>query len=151
MGEYPGSTMRFARVQISDEAMEAAQAGEDISGCDAQTLAMLKSMEGKEQKVTLIIEKSGENSGFLEIGMGGDPDDDDDEDDARVYPFTYSDGHLLFDTETDGEHTTGSLALSYGDEENVILDGTLNIAAGGGQVSLDLYFNGSKPLSDHKE
>lgn len=144
VGQYPNSSMLMAKVYIADEVMAKAQSGSDggSSGCDAQTLAMLKGMEGREMPVKLVIKKTGENSGSLAMLNEESKKDVGDE----VFPFTYAGGRLVFDHEVDGEHLTGSLTAAYGKNKDVTVDGDLNISASDGQVSIDVRFNGSKPL-----
>ena len=144
VGQYPNSSMLMAKVYIADEVMAKAQSGSDggSSGCDAQTLAMLKGMEGREMPVKLVIKKTGENSGSLAMLNEESKKDVGDE----VFPFTYAGGRLVFDHEVDGEHLTGFLTAAYGKNKDVTVDGDLNISASDGQVSIDVRFNGSKPL-----
>lgn len=144
VGEYPSSSLLMAKVYIADEIMAKAQSGSngDSSGCDAQTLAMLKGMEGQEIPVKLVIKRTGENTGSLAMLDEESKRDIGDE----AFPFTYAGGQLVFDFEKDGEHLTGFLTAAYGKNKDVIVVGDLNISAGGGQITLDLHLNGIKPL-----
>ncbi len=141
VGVYPESSLLFAKIDISDEAVARAESG-DESGCDPQVLSMLKGMEGRKDSIKMVVEKSGGNDGVLLLQFkSGDIDD-------MTYYFTFADGVLLIDQklEEEGQYATGSLEASYGEENDVILDGDLNIADFHGEVNIVLHLNGSKTL-----
>ena len=103
VGDYPGSNMLVRNVYIADEIMAEAQSGGDggDSGCDAQTLAMLKGMEGQEMPIKLVIKKTGDNSGSLAF-INEDSKKADVGTILRA-ALDYSGGRLVFDYEEDGE------------------------------------------------
>lgn len=141
VGVYPDGSLLFAKIDISDEAIARAESG-DESGCDPQVLSMLKGMEGRKDSIEMVVEKIDQNDGVLQIIFkSGDID-------KMTYSFTFVDGILLIDQslEEEGQYATGSLDTSYGGENEVVLDGDLNISDVHGEVNIVLHLNGSKPL-----
>ncbi len=143
VGRYEDGTMFFSKVYVSEELLqeEAASSGEyaDELGCDIDLLRAFMEMEGQTREYPMVIAKTGEDSGTLtsisEEREVTDP-----------LPFTYINGQLTFDFSAEGASLTGYLTAAYGQNKDVVIDGDLNMSAGGGDVSIDLHINGSKPL-----
>jgi len=143
VGRYEDGTMFFSKVYVAEELLqeEAASSGDDDDelGCDIDIYRAILAMEGQTREYPLVIAKTGEDRGTLtfidEDGEVTDP-----------LPFTYVNGQLIFDYSAEGAHLTGYLSASYGTNKDVVIDGDLNMSAGGGDVSIDLHINGSKPL-----
>mgnify|MGYP000908863370 CR=1 FL=1 len=142
VGQYPDGSLFFSKVYVAAELLQeeaGSSSDDDEAGCDIDIYRAILSWEGQTLPYPLVIAKTGEDSGTLswidEEGEESDP-----------LPFTYTNGQLIFDYSAEGAHLTGYLQAAYGQNVDVVINGGLNMSGEGGDVSIDIEFNGSKPL-----
>ncbi len=147
VGNYNDGVLTYAEVFVSQALKDsvadgAASPDEDDLGCDIEILAMLEALEGESQNTTIIIHKTGENTGTL-VWL------DEDGEENTPLPFTYEAGKLNFDFTSQGANISQSLNAAYGKNNDVTINGTLLLTYK--QYPNDFYIkvllNGSKPLS----
>ena len=151
VGTYTDGNLTYTEVYVSealkaeaaaDEVVEDTESEDDL-GCDLNLdiIAALEAMEGQSQPVTIIISKTGENTGTLIWLEDGDEDN-------TPLPFTYENGKLAFDYESEGAVITDYLTAAYGQNKTVTLDGTLTISFTEMQDDfwIKMQLTGSKPL-----
>ncbi len=147
VGEYPGSSLTYTEVYISDTlkesiASESAADSDKDAGCDIEILAMLEALEGQAQPTKIIIRKTGDSTGTL-VWL------DEDGAENTPLPFTYAAGKVTFDYTSSGASVSQSLDAAYGKNNDVTINGTLLLTYK--QYPNDFYIkvllNGSKTLS----
>ena len=153
VGSYDDGMATYTEVFISDSlraqlanpgAAQENLAVEDELGCDINlnVIGSLERMVGQSAPVTIIIEKSGENTGTLRFvsendtsGMTESP-----------IPYTYEKGSLILNF-SQSYSIQGSIAASYGKDKNVIIDGALVLTLVPEQLWMKIQITGTKPLS----
>ena len=143
VGEYPDGALTFTDIYISPDFRAAAanneeEGEEDEVGCDISMIAMLDALKGQTQNNTLVIAKTGEDTGNLVLV-------DDEGEPSNPLPFTYLNGLLTFDYSEEGAILSGDLVAAYGKNKDVTIDGDL-IVSQGEDLRIDLHISGSKPL-----
>jgi len=146
VGSYIDGTMFFKEVTVSDElkAQTAAENDENEDEfCDLDALALIEAMEGQTKPTTILITKTGENTGNLALLEEGEEGDASTE--METIPFTYINGQIICDYELEGTALNGILKASYGKEKNVLINGSI-IMKMGEDLSIEFELHGSKPL-----
>ena len=104
-------------------------------------LASLEELEGQTRNITMVIEKTGDNSGTLQIILNENSSMD-------PMPFTYACGLLKIEYQQDDYKYIGFLNAIYGTNNDVVISGgltgtSLKIPD---DFQMDLELMGSKAL-----
>jgi len=160
VGTYSDGSVYYKEIHVADELKEKmneaaaeTEEGGDEQYCDLNVLAMIEEMEGQTKPATLVIAKTGEDTGTLLLQYEGT-----DTDSSDAIPFTYTNGTLIIDDikteESMNAVLSGNLKAAYGKNKDVCVNGSLYASFESAEVSvkdgallkIEIVVSGSKLL-----